>query len=107
VLNEQLDKVRNRENKCYHKILARTKYLFLKNPMNLTEKEKTRLDELMRYQHLETVQSFSMLLEFKKLFDYKSPSYVVKFFERWFNGILLHIKTRKIIIIAFGKLNLT
>jgi len=33
-------------------------YLFLKNLMNLTEKEKTRLDELMEYQHFETVQSY-------------------------------------------------
>lgn len=57
-LNKQLDKVRNREKKRYHEILTRTKYLFLKNPMNLTEKRKTMLDELMEYQHLETVQSY-------------------------------------------------
>ncbi len=115
VLNKQLDKVRNRENKRYHEILTRTKYLFLKNPMNLTEKEKTRLDELMRCQHLETVQSYGMVLEFKKIFDYKRPSYAAKFFKRWYkrimksnipemikaantilnhiDGILLHIKT--------------
>jgi len=103
----------NKKLEIWH--LTRTKYLFLKNPMNLTEKEKTRLDELMGYQHLETVQSYGMLLEFKKIFDYKKPSYAAKFFKRWYkkvmksnipemikaantilyhiDGILLHIKT--------------
>lgn len=88
VLNKQLDKVRNRENKYYHEIFTRTKYLFLKNPMNLTKKEKTRLDELMGYQHLETVQSYGMLLEFKKIFDYKRPSYATKFFKRWYKKVM-------------------
>ena len=88
MFNKQLDKVRNRENKRYHEILTRTKYLFLKNPMNLTEKEKTRLDELMRCQHLETVQSYGMVLEFKKIFDYKRSSYAAKFFKRWYKRVM-------------------
>ena len=115
VLSVQLDKVRARENKGYHEILKRTKYLLLKNPNNLTKKDKVRLDELMEYQHLDTVQAYGLVLEFKKMFDYKKPSYAAKYFKRWYEkvmksnipemikaantllnhieGILLHIKT--------------
>jgi transposase len=52
----------------------RTKYLLLKNPNNLTKKDKARLDELMEYQHLDKVQAYALVLEFKKIFDYKEPS---------------------------------
>lgn len=115
VLSVQLDKVRARENKEYHEILKRTKYLLLKNPNNLTKKDKVRLDELMEYQHLDTVQAYGLVLEFKKMFDYKKPSYAAKYFKQWYGkvmksnipemikaaktllnhieGILLHIKT--------------
>ena len=115
VLSVQLDKVRARENKGYHEILKRTKYLLLKNPNNLTKKDKVKLDELMEYQHLDTVQAYGLVLEFKKMFDYKKPSYAAKYFNRWYEkvmksnipemikaantllnhieGILLHIKT--------------
>jgi len=42
----------------------------------------------MGYQHLETVQSYSMLLEFKKIFGYKKPSYAAKFFKRWYKRVM-------------------
>jgi hypothetical protein len=54
----------------------RTKYLLLKNPSNLTKKDKARLDELMEYQNLHTVRAWGLVLEFKKIFDYKKPFYV-------------------------------
>ena len=69
------------------------KYLLLKNPNNLTKKDKVRLDELMEYQHLDTVQAYGLVLEFKKMFDYKKPSYASKYFLFFF--------------IVLGKLNLT
>ncbi|TYC00432.1 MAG: transposase [Kosmotoga sp.] len=50
------------------------KYLPLKNTNNLTKKDKARLDELMEYQHLDKVQAYALVLEFKKIFDYKEPS---------------------------------
>ncbi|WP_281255427.1 transposase [Petrotoga olearia] len=86
VLSDQLDKVRARENKGYHEILKRTKYLLLKNPNNLTKKDKVRLNETPRKgfkeeQHLDTVQAYGLVLEFKKMFDYKKPSYAAKYFE--------------------------
>ncbi len=43
-------------------------------------KDKARLDELMEYQHLDTVQAYGLVLEFKKMFDYKKPSYAAKYF---------------------------
>lgn len=72
VLSGQLDKVRARENKGYHEIFKRTKYLLLKNSNNLTKKDKVRLNEMPRKgfkeeQHLDTVQAYGLVLEFKKV----------------------------------------
>ncbi|WP_281255406.1 transposase [Petrotoga olearia] len=70
----------------------RTKYLLLKNPNNLTKKDKVRLDETLRNgfkeeQHLDTVQAYGLVLEFKKMFDYKKPSYVIKYFLFFFIAV--------------------
>lgn len=115
VLNQQLDKVRKRDNKQYKEILNKTKYLFLKNPKNLNEKQKEKVENLMEHQNLDTIKTYSLILEFKKIFDYAKPSYAAKYFKKWYekainykipemtkaantiynhiNGILLHIKT--------------
>jgi len=72
--------------------------LLLKNPNNLTKKDKVRLNETPRKgfkveQHLGTLQVYGLVLEFKKIFDYKKPSYAAKYFLFFF--------------ISLGKLNLT
>ena len=47
----------------------------------------------MEYQHPNTIQAHGWVLEFKKIFDYKKPSYVSKYVLLFF--------------IALSKLNLT
>ncbi|SHF29025.1 Transposase, partial [Marinitoga hydrogenitolerans DSM 16785] len=64
---------------------------------------------------LDTVKAYSLILELKKIFDYKKPAYASKFFKKWYdkalksnipemkkaakslykhiNGILMHLKT--------------
>jgi transposase len=63
----------------FRKIKRKQKYLLLKNPNNLTKKDKVGLDELMEYQHLDTVQAYGLVLEFKKMFDYKKSSHAAKY----------------------------
>mgnify|MGYP001007984765 FL=1 len=52
------EQILNITDPWYIEILKRTKYLLLKNPNKLTKKDKVRLDELMEYQHLDTVQAY-------------------------------------------------
>jgi len=85
MINAQLDKIRRRDNYSYNELLKRTKYLFLKNPNNLTEKQAQKLNELMEFGHLDTIKAYSSILEFKKIFGFKKPSFAGKFFKRWFD----------------------
>ncbi|WP_047267397.1 ISL3 family transposase [Marinitoga sp. 1197] len=115
LLNEQLNKIRKRESKDYKDLLNKTKYIFLKNPKNLTNKQNEKLEQLMEYKYLDTVKAYSLILELKKIFDYKKPAYASKFFKKWYDktlksnipemkkaakslykhikGILMHLKT--------------
>jgi len=42
----------------------------------------------MEYQHPNTIQAHGWVLEFKKIFDYKKPSYAAKYFKRWYEKVM-------------------
>jgi len=66
--------------------LTKTKYLFLKNPENLTEKQKERLDEItMNHKNLKTVQAYHMKLNFKEFWKCDTRIAGEHYLQTWCN----------------------
>ena len=64
--------------------LKKTKYLFLKNPESLTEKQKERLDEItMSHKNLKTVQAYHMKLNFKDFWKCSTRIEGEKYLKTW------------------------
>jgi len=64
------------------KVLTRSKYIFLKNPENLTEKQAVKLQELL-YCNLRVVRAYLMKEDFERFWSYKSPYFAGRFLHEW------------------------
>lgn len=68
-----VDDVRKREmrskNKAKYESLNKTKYIWLKNEENLTEKQRAKLDELLEIEHLDTVKAYDYRLRLQKFYE--------------------------------------
>ena len=68
-----LDNVRRREAACGEKrksnALSKSKYIWLKNSENLTEKQRKRLDELLQMEYLDTVKAYDMRLRLQDFYS--------------------------------------
>ena len=86
-LNTAVDEVRRIEVKRlkdegYEEVLKHSKYCFLKNESNLTEKQKTKLDDLLQYD-LKSVKAYLLKESFQAFWQYTSPYWAQKFLKRW------------------------
>lgn len=68
LLNEFLDKVRKREITTNNKLIN-TKYLWLKNEENLTEKQQNKMKELYHEMNIDTVKAYHQKQFFDKIWD--------------------------------------
>ena len=67
-VNEAVDSVRREERK-EEPSLAHTRYLWLKNPENLTEKQKAWLEDLsLSKRNRKTARAYEMKLSFQEIF---------------------------------------
>lgn len=66
-LNDALDKVRRREVKA-HELLRNSKYALLKNPENLTEKQRIKFEQIKAANH-EVAKAWQVRENFKSLFS--------------------------------------
>ena len=66
----------------YEPILKGARWLLLKRPENLTEKQSIRLNELLQY-NLKSVRSQLMKEDFQRLWDYCSPYWAGRFLDEW------------------------
>lgn len=70
-MNEALDKVRREEadSDTYKRfLLKKTKYLWLKNDVNLTEKQRDKKETLL-HKHLKTARAYAMKLALQDIYD--------------------------------------
>ena len=72
-LSEAIDTVRRAEAKQHKELLKNTRYLWLKRPDNLTEKQLDWLDELLQ-QPLETVRAYEQALKFDDFYELEDPA---------------------------------
>ena len=87
-LGKAVDKVRAAEvrelaQKGYDiDVLKRTKYCFLKNEENLTDKQRTRLADVLQYD-LKSVRAYLLKESFQLFWNYKSPYWAEWFLKKW------------------------
>lgn len=82
-----VDKVRRMEAKVLGQLdcslLKGTRYLWLKNPWNLTAKQKITLTELTKM-NLATVKAYLLKELFRRLWNYRRKAWARKYLKRWF-----------------------
>jgi len=86
-MNKAIDEVRAKEARRMKAegsvpILKKSRWCLLKRPENLTEKQETKLSELVRY-NLATVRAYLLKEDFQALWTYVSPAWAGKFLDRW------------------------
>lgn len=86
-LNKAIDEVRVQEvkqlkEKGYEPVLSKARWLLLKRPENLTEKQGTRLANLVQY-NLRSIRSYLLKEEFQFFRSYTSPYWAGQFLDTW------------------------
>ena len=86
-MNTALDHVRAAEARRlaqdgYQPVLKKTRWCVLKRRANLTEHQRFRLRDLLRY-NLQTVRAYLLKEDFQQFWDYESPSWAGKFLDEW------------------------
>ena len=66
-LNRALDEIRRKEQ-AENPLLKNTRYIWLKNPGNLTSKQQGRLEETLRFKNLRTAKVYQMKLTFQDIY---------------------------------------
>jgi transposase len=90
LVNDAVDEVRRKEarseDEAVQAQLKKSRYLFLKNPENLTEKEAARLEEL-DLKHLATGQAYTMRLEVQEIYGCRTAETARKRFKQWIQWV--------------------
>lgn len=87
-LGKALDKIRAAEvrdlaSRGYEEdILKRTKYCFLKNERNLTDRQRTKLDDVLQYD-LKSVRAYLLKESFQLFWAYSSPYWAEWYLKKW------------------------
>lgn len=66
----------------YEEVLTHTKYCFLKNPENLTEKQKLKLSDVLQYD-LKSVKAYLLKEAFQPFWTYRSPYWAEWYLNKW------------------------
>ena len=86
-MNLALDDVRAAEARRmalagYEPTLKKSRWCLLKRPENLTDKQRLRLRDLLRF-NLQSVRAYLLKEEFQLFWDYDSPTWAGKFLDQW------------------------
>jgi transposase len=82
IVNDAVDQVRRGEQK-HQNVLKGTRYIWLRNPDNLSERQRATLDSLPT-QHLKTARAYQMRLAFQELYRQDSPQQAAQYLKRWY-----------------------
>jgi transposase len=86
-LSKAIDKVRAAEAKQlkadgYEEVLKGGRWLLLKRPKNLSDKQAMKLNELLKY-NLKSIRSYLMKEDFQLFWTYTHPAWAGKFLDAW------------------------
>ena len=82
IVNDAVDQVRRSEQKRQN-VLKGTRYIWLRNPANLSERQQAILDALPTH-HLKTARAYQMRLAFQELYQQDSPKQAAQYLKRWY-----------------------
>jgi transposase len=82
LINEAVDKVRRAEQRG-RALLKGTRYLWLRNPQNLSDRQRAMLDALPTH-HLKTARAYQMKLAFQELYEQPTPALASRWLKRWY-----------------------
>jgi transposase len=81
-LSKAVDEVRREEAKHHQELLKNTRYMWLKRPKNLTERQRDLLDELLA-QPLDTVRAYTLSQQFDSFYELDDPDTAEEYLRRW------------------------
>ena len=81
-LSKAVDEVRREESKHHRELLANTRYMWLKRPANLTDRQRDLLDELLA-QPLATVRAYTLSQQFDSFYELSDPDTAEEYLRRW------------------------
>ena len=85
--SEAIDQIRRDEVKQFkangqENVLERGRWLLLKRPENLSEKQTTRLGELLKL-NLASIKGYLLREDFQRFWEYQRPDFAGKFLDNW------------------------
>ena len=85
--NEAIDEIRRGEVKQFkanglENVLERKRWLLLKRPENLSEKQTTRMDELLKL-NLASIKGYLLREDFQRFWEYQRFDFAGKFLDNW------------------------
>lgn len=86
LLNEAVDQVRRQEVKT-NTVLKETRYLWLKNPENLSERQRDKLAPLSAM-NLTTSKAYQMKLNFQELWKSADWEQAAVYLEQWYRWVM-------------------
>jgi transposase len=82
IVNDAVDQVRRGEQK-HQNVLKGTRYIWLRNPANLSERQRATLDSLPT-RHLKTARAYQIRLAFQEFYEQDTPEQAAAFLKRWY-----------------------
>lgn len=91
-LNKALDEVRAGEARRlvrdgYEPVLKKSRWCLLKRPENLTETQRAKLKDVLRY-NLQSVRGYLLKEYFQHFWEYESPTWAGKFLDGWCEQVM-------------------
>jgi len=91
-LNLALDEIRASEARQlltdgYEPVLKKSRWCLLKRPENLTDHQRVKLREVLRY-NLKSVRAYLLKEYFQLFWEYNSPAWAGKFLDRWCQEVM-------------------
>jgi transposase len=85
-LSSALDDVRRVDAKQHKGLLKNTRYLWLRRPETLTERQHDWLDELLQ-RPLEIVRAYELALRFDAFYELEDPETAEEYLRRWIDDV--------------------
>jgi transposase len=82
IVNDAVDQVRRAEQKGQG-LLRGTRYIWLRNPANLSDRQRATLENLSTH-HLKTARAYQIRLAFQELYEQDTPEQAAAFLKRWY-----------------------
>lgn len=83
LMNDSLAKIRAEEAGLFPEILKKSRYLFLKNPENLTEEEQKRLEAIIAGQNLKSTEAYLHKLNLQNVYFAESRQEAETLLTEW------------------------